>query len=181
MPKLNVAVLCGGYTAERNISLGSGDVVASRIDPEKYNVYKILVNPEGFFLEEGHVRVELTDFSVQIAGEKVNFNIAFNAIHGSPGEDGLLQGYFEMMGIPHTSCSAATASLTFNKAYTKRVLEGTVSMAKGIVLEKNMQDMDEAQHFSFPGFLSFVRKAKQQRIQLWYFQSACIHGTPQGY
>ncbi|MBC8047743.1 MAG: D-alanine--D-alanine ligase, partial [Fimbriimonadaceae bacterium] len=114
MHKKNVAVLCGGYTAERNISLGSGEVVMKNTDTEKYNSYKIIVNEDLWIVDPQNVAVDLDDFSCVIDNEKIKFDVAFMAIHGSPGEDGKLQGYLDMKKIPYTCCGVIAASVTFN-------------------------------------------------------------------
>lgn len=135
--KKNVAVICGGYTAERNISLGSGDVVTRNLDAEKYNIYKVLVNTDGCYVQPDNTRVNMSDFSFEQDGNKIKFDLVFNAIHGSPGEDGRIQGYFDMLNIPYNNCGSATSALTFNKVWTKKVLAGATSMAKGKLLKKS--------------------------------------------
>jgi len=134
--KKNVAVICGGYTAERNISLASGDVVCRNIDATVYNIYKVVVDTDGCFVEPGHILVNLSDFSCIQNEVHVKFDVVFNAIHGSPGEDGRIQGYFDMLKIPYNNCGAATSALTFNKSWTKRVLADEVFMAKGKLIKK---------------------------------------------
>lgn len=135
--KKNVAVICGGYTAERNISLGSGDVVCKNIDATTYQVYKVVVDRDACHVEPGNHKVNLSDFSFQLDGITIKFDLVFNAIHGSPGEDGRIQGYFDMLNIPYNNCGAATSALTFNKSWTKKVLEGSVLLAKGALLKRN--------------------------------------------
>ena len=140
--KKNVAVICGGYTAERNISLGSGDVVTRNLDPQLYHIYKVLVNTDGCYVQPENIRINMSDFSFDKNGETIKFDLVFNAIHGSPGEDGRIQGYFDMLQIPYTNCSAATSALTFNKVWTKKVLAGEVNLAKGKLVKSDEIDMD---------------------------------------
>lgn len=140
--KKNVAVICGGYTAERNISLGSGDVVCRNIDTSVYNVYKVLVDRDGCFVEPGHTIVNMSDFSFIQEGVPVKFDLVFNAIHGSPGEDGRIQGYFDMLQLPYNNCGTATSALTFNKSWTKSVLNGEVFMAKGKLIKSSDASID---------------------------------------
>ena len=108
----------GGYSSEHNISIKSGNVVHKYLDREKYNPYRIVITEEKWYyldeLEQEHP-IERSDFSVSIHGKKIEFDCVFNAIHGTPGEDGLLQAYFELLGMPHTSCNHYEAALTFNK------------------------------------------------------------------
>lgn len=116
--KKNIAIVMGGYSSERLISLQSGGVVYRHLDREKYNLYPIDISRQGWFyindLEERYP-VDKNDFTVTVDGEKIRFDAVFNAIHGNPGENGLLQAYFELLGIRHTSCGHFESALTFNK------------------------------------------------------------------
>lgn len=108
----------GGYSSEYGISIKSGTVVHGHLNKEKFNVYNIIITPESWShkTEKGEiVEVNKHDFSLDLSGGKVEFDCVFNAIHGTPGEDGLLQAYFELLGIPQTSCGSYQAALTFNK------------------------------------------------------------------
>ena len=116
--KKNIAILMGGYSSEYKISLKSGNVVYNTLDKEKYNAYRIHVFKEKWMFVntmDEEFAIDKNDFSVLVNGTKINFDCVFNAIHGSPGEDGFMQGYFELLGIPHTSCGMYQAALTFNK------------------------------------------------------------------
>ena len=155
--KKNVAVVCGGYTAERNISLGSGDVVVRNLDESPFNVFKVVIDPDGWFVEPEHIPVDLATFSFLWTGNTVKFDLVFNAIHGSPGEDGKLQGYLDMMEVPYTNCSVATSALTFNKFWTKRVLDDHgIPMAKGRLVTADNAAAMEAEiraQFALPLFV----------------------------
>lgn len=108
----------GGYSSEHNISIKSGNVVYKYLDAKKYNSYRIIITKEKWFYldnENQKYPVEKSDFTILINGEKIQFDCVFNAIHGTPGEDGLMQAYFELLGIPQTSCNHYEAALTFNK------------------------------------------------------------------
>lgn len=116
--KKNVAIIMGGYSSEYEISLKSGNVVYETLDKEKYDAYRIHVfKDEWCYVDDNEDKftIDRNDFSVKIEGHKVTFDCVFNAIHGSPGEDGYMQAYFELLDIPHTSCSMYQATLTFNK------------------------------------------------------------------
>ncbi|MEM9078001.1 MAG: D-alanine--D-alanine ligase [Bacteroidota bacterium] len=126
--KKNIAIVMGGYSSEHDISLKSGEVVYKHLNKEKFNTYRIHLyqkknENDGFvertwsYLNEDGMElpVDKSDFSIIVEGNKVNFDCVFNAIHGTPGEDGLLQAYFELLGIPQTSCDHYQAALTFNK------------------------------------------------------------------
>ena len=108
----------GGYSSEHNISIKSGNVVFKYLDTNKYNAYRIIITKEKWsYLDHENQEhpVEKSDFSIYVDGEKIQFDCVFNAIHGTPGEDGLMQAYFELLGIPQTSCNHYEAALTFNK------------------------------------------------------------------
>lgn len=138
MQKKNIAVLCGGFTAERNISLGSGEVVMKNLESSLFQTYKVLVNEDHWIVDGYNIPVNLNDFSFTINNLHVKFDCAFIAIHGSPGEDGKLQGYFDLKKIPYTNCGVAASSITFNKNYCKSLLKGIhINMAKGMLIHKN--------------------------------------------
>lgn len=125
--KKTIALLTGGTTGEWVISVKSAATIAQNIDTELYDVYKIMLNDKGWFYEKnGSVKIEIdkNDFSLLIDGRKIKFDGVFIAIHGSPGEDGKLQGYFDMLEIPYTTCDALTSSISMNKGYTKAIVTG---------------------------------------------------------
>ena len=116
--KKNIAIIMGGYSSEYEISLKSGQVVYDTLDKSKYNTYRIHIFKEKWVFVNDmseEFSVDKNDFSVLVNETRINFDCVFNAIHGSPGEDGFMQGYFELLDIPHTSCNMYQAALTFNK------------------------------------------------------------------
>lgn len=116
--KKNIAIIMGGYSSEYKISLTSGNVVYETLDTSKYNAYRIHVLKDKWVYvdeEENEFHIDKNDFSINVGSFKTTFDCVFNAIHGSPGEDGYMQGYFELLNIPHTSCSMYQAGITFNK------------------------------------------------------------------
>jgi D-alanine-D-alanine ligase len=121
----NVAIIMGGYSSEYKISLTSGSVVYKNLDNNKYNAFPIHIFREKWVcvLNENEYNVDKNDFSVLIDNKKIVFDVVFNAIHGTPGEDGLMQAYFELLEIPHTSCDYYQAALTFNKRDLLSVLK----------------------------------------------------------
>lgn len=124
--KKNIAIIMGGYSSEYRISLKSGKVVYDYLDKKKFNCFPIHIfkNKWVHVDEKGEeTPVNRHDFSIEINGKKVNFDCVFNAIHGSPGENGLLQAYFELLHIPQTSCDFYQAALTFNKRDLLSVLK----------------------------------------------------------
>ena len=135
--KKNVAVIYGGDSSEHDISVKSGKHVASSIDKGKYNVYEILQKGPSWTLQ-GHgnpVEVDKSDFSVSLGGEKIRFDLAYIMIHGTPGENGLMQAYFEMLGIPFNTCSSFVSAVTFDKYACKSYLRKSgVRMANDILI-----------------------------------------------
>lgn len=122
----NVAIIMGGYSSEYQISLTSGGVVYQYLDKTKYNTFKIHIFKEKWvYVNESNEEfpINKNDFSIEVKGEKINFDVVFNAIHGTPGEDGLMQAYFELLGIPQTSCDYYQSALTFNKRDLLSVLK----------------------------------------------------------
>ncbi len=122
--KKRIALVTGGYSGEAEISYKSAITVGDNLDREKFDVYKIDINPSGWIYEaEDGQRsaVNKDDFSILTNGHNITFDAVLMCIHGTPGEDGKLQGYFDMLHIPYTSCDAASSALTFNKRYTVAV------------------------------------------------------------
>ena len=116
--KKNIAIIMGGYSSEHAISIKSGNVVYAHLDRTKFNIFRILIETDGWYhLAEDGTRhpVDKNDFSLTLDESKIRFDCVFNAIHGTPGEDGLMQAYFELIGLVQTSCSHYQAALTFNK------------------------------------------------------------------
>lgn len=122
----NVAIIMGGYSSEYKISLTSGNVVYTYLDKAKFSPYRIHIFKDKWVCvtdDEQEHPITKNDFSVTIGSEKITFDVVFNAIHGTPGEDGLMQAYFELLGIPQTSCDYYQAALTFNKRDLLSVLK----------------------------------------------------------
>lgn len=140
--KKKIALVTGGYSGEAEISYKSAITVGNNIDTDKFIFYKIDINPkEWVYINESNERsaVNREDFSVtDSSGNKVVFDAILLCIHGTPGEDGKLQGYFDMLGLPYTSCDIATSALTFNKRYTVAVAAfGGINVAKSLHLFKH--------------------------------------------
>jgi len=139
--KKRIALVTGGYSGEAEISYKSAITVGNNIDREKFEVYKIDIHPSGWWYEAADGQrstVTREDFSIVEDGKKINFDAVLLCIHGTPGEDGKLQGYFDMLHLPYTSCDAATSALTFNKRYTVAVASfGGIHVAKSLHLFKH--------------------------------------------
>jgi len=125
--KKTIALLTGGTTGEWVVSVKSAATIAQNLDADLYDVYKIMLNDHSWFYEPADsvkIEIDRNDFSLMLDGKKIKFDGVFIAIHGSPGEDGKLQGYFDMLQIPYTTCDALTSSITMNKGYTKAIVAG---------------------------------------------------------
>ncbi|MBX5439346.1 MAG: D-alanine--D-alanine ligase [Thermoflavifilum sp.] len=155
-----IALLCGGYSGEYEISLQSAETVEKHLRASGFEVYKILITRAGwnYIHPSGqHLAINKNDFSLTWDGNKIIFDAVFNIIHGTPGEDGRLQGYLDMLGIPYTGCNAITSAITFNKAFCNKVVEsfGIVKVAKSVHLVKD-QPVDIAklaEHLPYPCFV----------------------------
>ena len=113
-----IAIIMGGYSSEFEISLKSGQVVYEHLDQNHYEAYRIHIFKDKWVAldhNSNEFPINKDDFSVTINDRHIQFDCVFNAIHGSPGEDGYMQGYLELLNIPHTSCSMYQSALTFNK------------------------------------------------------------------
>ncbi len=138
--KKKIALVTGGYSGEATISYKSATTIYNNLDKETFDVYVIDINPEGWYFEKAGVKtaVDKNDFSLTLDGEKITFDAVFIGMHGTPGEDGKLQGYFDMLQLPYTSCNAATSALTFNKRYTVAIAAmAGIAVAKSIHLFKH--------------------------------------------
>jgi D-alanine-D-alanine ligase len=148
MSKKQIALVMGGYTGESVVSEKSAAVVAEHIDRDRYDVHKVHIYPNDWYLEHEDgtkIPLDLNGFFAVINGEKLTFDGVFNIIHGSPGEDGKLVGYFDMLGIPYTTCDALTSSITMNKAYTKKLVAEIphLHVAKSVQLFGNEPELPE--------------------------------------
>ena len=124
--KKNIAIIMGGFSSEYKISLKSGNVVYETLDKEKYNTYRVHIFKDRWvYVDDAGLEylIDKNDFSVTVEVKKIRFDCVFNAIHGSPGEDGFMQAYLELMKIPQTSCNMYLAALTFNKRDCLSVLK----------------------------------------------------------
>jgi len=157
--KKTIALVTGGFSGEAVISYKSAVTIQNNLDGNKFNVYKIDVNPEGWFYENTdgtRIEIDKNDFTLSVNNNKIVFDAVFIGMHGTPGEDGKLQGYFDTLGIPYTSCDAATSAITFNKRYTVAVASFSgIHVAKSILLIKDrFGSPDEVvQKLKFPVFV----------------------------
>lgn len=133
MKRLKIALMAGGDSSEREIALQSAAQIHAALDHEKYDITLIDLKGRSWShtaADGTRYEVDKNDFSITIAGEKKIFDYALILIHGTPGENGMLQGYLEMMQIPCSSCSMTSSVITFDKVTTKRTLQGRVNLAR---------------------------------------------------
>ena len=157
--KRSIAIIAGGDSSELPVSLRSAQGLYSFMDKERYQLY--IVEMEGrrweVHLPDGSVTpVDKNDFSFMMNGEKKTFDFAYITIHGTPGENGLLQGYLDMIGIPYSSCNVLVSAITFNKFSCNQYLKRFgVKVAESILLRKNqhISDEDVVERIGLPCFI----------------------------
>lgn len=160
----NIALVAGGYSGEYEVSLGSADTIEKHLDKDKYAVYRILITREGWYYTGDDGRrcsVDRNDFSLPLPEGRVTFDAVFIGIHGTPGEDGRLQGYFDMLGLPYTSSGAITSGITFNKAFCNRVVAalGAAKVSRSVHVFRD-QPFHDGQVFEKLRFPVFVKPAE---------------------
>lgn len=141
--KKNIAIISGGFSGEFEISVNSAKMIIDNIDKELYKPYLIVITHEKWvYINKNNEEfpIDKNDFTVCVNNRKIVFHCVFNIIHGTPGEDGKLQGYFDMLNITYTSSNACTSALTFNKAYCNYIVKSLdVSVPKSVHLIKHNQ------------------------------------------
>ncbi len=159
MSKPIIAFVTGGYSGEAEISYKSAITIEANIDIEKFDYYKIDIRTDGWFYQPKDGVEQLmdkSDFTISPFGEKIHFDAVLIGIHGTPGEDGKLQGYFDMLNIPYTSCNAATSAITFNKRYTVAVAAFSgIHVANSLVFFKGdiVDVADVSDKLTYPVFV----------------------------
>jgi D-alanine-D-alanine ligase len=157
--KKNIALIAGGDSGEYVISVNSAKVIGENLDPDKFNVFLIRISQKKWIYIDKDGReqdVDKNDFSILVNNEKVLFDCAFITIHGTPGEDGKLQGYFELLGIPYTTSGLLQSSLTFNKHFCNALVSGWgIKIARAVKYFRNDNpSIDEVlTHVSLPVFV----------------------------
>lgn len=135
--KKNIAIIAGGYSSELEVSLKSVETIYTHLPKEKYNSFVVIINSEGWNVRvnEALLPINKNDFSFVMDGNKINFDCVYLTIHGTPGEDGKLQGYFDMLGIPYNSSNQKSSSLTFDKWACNQVLaNNSIKVSKSILI-----------------------------------------------
>jgi len=144
----NIALVTGGYSGESVISYKSASTISDNLDRTKWNVFLIDINVDGWFYTDDNnnkISVDKNDFTLQIGADRIRFDAVMIGLHGTPGEDGKLQGYFDCLNIPYTSCDVTSSAITFNKRYTVAVAAfAGISVAKSMHLFKHTSfEIDE--------------------------------------
>ncbi len=137
--KKNIAVIMGGYSSEKEISIKSGNVVVNHLDSDKYHIFPIYILPEKWYAKKDAIEipVDKSDFSILYNNKKITFDCVFNAIHGNPGENGRILAYFDLLNLKYTSAPFYQMALTFSKRDTLSVLKKyDIPAAKSIYLNK---------------------------------------------
>lgn len=160
MNKIKVAIVCGGYSGEFEVSAGSGAVVFESLNRAVFDPYLVFIHKDRWVMHDekgAEYPVDKNDFSVQMGGKTLRFDAVFVAVHGVPGEDGKLQGYFDMLGIPYTSCNAAVSAITFNKNFCKQSVSHTGTRISRSVLLRKGENVDYRELVKMLGLPLFVK------------------------
>jgi D-alanine-D-alanine ligase len=156
---MNIAVVMGGYSDESVISLRSGQLILTHLNKDKYQVFEVHILNEGWYVKKGDQKLPINraDFSFEHNGNSVNFDVAVNTVHGTPGEDGHLQSYWELIDLPYTGCGFYQSALTFSKRDTLSVLgKFDIPKANSVYVTKG-QEIDGAKIAKKLGFPFFVK------------------------
>lgn len=159
MKSRKIAIVCGGDSSEMIVSLKSAQGLHSFIDKTNYEVWIAVIQSGNWYVrlnEEDVVPIDKNDFSFSLEGEKITFDFAWITIHGTPGEDGRLQGYFDLIGMPYSCCGVLAAAVTFNKFTCNQFLKGFgVKVAESVLLRKgqSISDKDVVETVGLPCFI----------------------------
>jgi D-alanine-D-alanine ligase len=156
---MNIAVVMGGYSDESVISLRSGQLILTHLNKDKYQVFEVHILKEGWYVLSDNKKTPINraDFSFEHNGIVVKFDVAVNTIHGTPGEDGHLQSYWELIDLPYTGCGFYQSALTFSKRDTLSVLgKFDIPKANSVYITKG-QEIDGEKIAKTLGFPFFVK------------------------
>ncbi len=157
--KKNIAIVAGGNSSEVVVSLDSAAGLYSFIDKKRFNLYVVTIVGQTWQVEWSDtekIAIDKNDFSFTQNGVKTNFDFAYITIHGTPGENGILQGYFDLIGLPYSCCGVLAAAITFNKFTCNQYLKGFgVKVSESLVLRagQTVSDEEVAQKIGFPCFV----------------------------
>lgn len=162
--KRNIAIVCGGDSSEHDVSLRSAQGIYSFIDKERYNAFIVDVKGTNWQVElpDGTAsRINLNDFSYQADGKTCYFDYAYITIHGTPGENGIMQGYFDLVGIPYSTSGVLVEAMTFNKFVLNQYLRGYgVKVAESVLVRHGQEQQIDADEIAKTvGMPCFVKPA----------------------
>ena len=160
--KRTIAIVCGGDSSEHDVSLRSAQGLYSFFDKEKYNVYIVDVKGTDWKvnLDNGNTTpVNRSDFSFVEGEETVFFDYAYITIHGRPGENGIMQGYFELINLPYSTCDVLTSALTFDKFVLNRYLKSYGINVPESILLRIGDEYDEREIEEKMGMPCFIKPA----------------------
>ena len=155
----NIAILAGGNSSEFPVSMNSAKTLEDSLKDTDYNVFKIILSGTSWKLQSENKEYEINknDFSVNIDGKTIHFDCALIIIHGTPGENGVLQGYFETLNIPYSTCGVLSSSLTFNKIFSKNYITGFDIPVSGFKIIRKNQPYDTSEIIEETGLPCFVK------------------------
>jgi len=156
--KKNIAVVAGGSSSEYVISMKSAALILDCIDTERFNPYLVIVEKDQWYakLPGQNCPINRDDFSLEREGHNIRFDYVYNIIHGTPGEDGKIQGYFDLLNIPYTGCDVLTSSITFNKSVCKQLVRSHgITTPQSVVLRQQQPYSVEklTEELKFPCFV----------------------------
>lgn len=160
-----IAIVCGGDTSEHDVSMRSAEGIASFMDPARYIIYKVEIHAgkwEALLPDGGRSAVDRNDFSFMVADQKVRPDFCYITIHGVPGENGILQGYFDLIGMPYSTCGVLVEAMTYDKFVLNNYMRSLgVSVADSLLVklghDKEVSDQDIAERIGFPCFVKPAR------------------------
>lgn len=159
----NIAIVCGGNSGEYQVSMNSGRSVKKFLDSSRYSTYLVEIKQNNWAYisdDDKRIPIDKSDFSLIIDNEKIVFDAVFNAIHGTPGENGVLQGYLDLLNIPYTSCGIDTSALTFNKYLCNNFIRSLgVKTANSLSFKKN-ESIDKESVIELLGLPLFVKPSR---------------------
>ncbi|MEI6275246.1 MAG: D-alanine--D-alanine ligase [Prolixibacteraceae bacterium] len=159
MKPKNIAIVTGGDSSEYVVSIKSGANVLNAVDRQLFTPWMVFIRDNAWTVLDGDLTiaaVDRGDFSFQLNGEKINFEYAYIMIHGTPGEDGNLQGYFEMLDIPYSSCGVQSSALTFNKNFCNKYLQSfgiAMALSVRLIMGEKVNPSELVKELSLPLFV----------------------------
>lgn len=182
----NIAVVMGGYSSEREISMKSGSIALQFLDKNLFNIYKVVIDNNGWVLfhDKQELLIDKNDFSVTHNNSKITFDGVFMAIHGIPGENGELQKYFDKLNIPYTTSGEKAAQLSFDKgACNAFLMDNGIRCAKSVVIEKNQNfDLDKiVSHTYLPCFVKPNRNGSSFGISKVYEKESLLEAIEKAF